>query len=304
MMSYGEPIDAKQTNNKLQKSPSRQTQGPKPISNFMNKTKQNPTSQVLNTSPNFKGRSKERKTTAAGDFIDQYEQATYNLTNLNGDTEAAGRRKSLFLKALADNHREIMKKPETNILLNALQNMKDVEQFKEAAEYDKQSKKDEKIERERNGFKKDTHTDSMVRKFKGAVDNFLLINSIQKIFEKQKEENRQESYNRNFNKNMMLYNQIKKGLVLKFQDIERFKIQLLKNMLMIALLIFAVLLRILIGLNIAQINDNAVHFVELQKISLAPTYILGVSSLNELLQDGWIRRSDFQGASQKAFELG
>ena len=59
------------------------------------------------------------------------------MTHLNDGSEAAGRRKSLFLKALVDNHREIMKKPETNILLNALQNMKDVEQFKEAAEYDK-----------------------------------------------------------------------------------------------------------------------------------------------------------------------
>ena len=40
-----------------------------------------------------------------------------------------------------------MKNPETNILLNALQNVEDLKDFKKAAEYDKQSKKDEKIDR-------------------------------------------------------------------------------------------------------------------------------------------------------------
>jgi len=55
---------------------------------------------------------------------------------------------------------------------------------------------------------------------------------------------------------------------------------------MILLLVFAILLRILIGLKTAQIDENAVHLVELQKIALAPTYILSVTSLNTLIKDG------------------
>ena len=72
---------------------------------------------------------------------------------------------------------------------------------------------------------------------------------------------------------------------------------------MVVLLVFAVLLRILIGLSIAKISETANDYIELQKISLAPTYILSVSSLHGLLRDGWIRRSDFEG-NLKAFEPG
>jgi len=72
---------------------------------------------------------------------------------------------------------------------------------------------------------------------------------------------------------------------------------------MILLLVFAILLRILIGLKTAQIDENAVHLVELQKIALAPTYILSVTSLNTLIKDGWIDSGDFDG-NKNAFEVG
>jgi hypothetical protein len=75
--------------------------------------------------PGFKGRSEQRKGTTT--FVEHFEKATIGITRINSKQEIPGHRKSLFLKALADNHKEIMNKPETNILLNALQSMKDVE---------------------------------------------------------------------------------------------------------------------------------------------------------------------------------
>ena len=72
--------------------------------------------------------------------------------------------------------------------------------------------------------KPETHSETQVNKLKGAIENFMLINNVQQIFENQKDKNKNEANAANQNKNTMIYTYLKKGLTLKFQDIERFKL--------------------------------------------------------------------------------
>lgn len=246
-----------------------------------------------------KVRTSAKKMTNAQNFFKDFNKQQNGSLGLKTILNT-GKAKHAFLRLLAQNHNDLLKKPETGSLLAALQKIKNIDELKKAEQQEDgllQNPLESKTEIQ-------TDQKSIRNQRKSKMDNNYRPDVAKKsnINNDDRESKEMKGSIQSLANNKSMYNYIKEGISVKFAQMTRYNIQVLKHILLFVLIITTYSLRININMKVSEISSTTKTQTNLLSIEIPQAYLLGITSMKFLLDENWINRADL--TSESVFEFG